>query len=70
MFLHRQPHPFFGSDGGLVAKLCPTLATPWTAAHEAPLSVGFLSQEYWSELLFPSSGHLPNPGIKAGSLTF
>ena len=28
-------------DGGLVAKLCPTLATPWTVAHRAPLSMGF-----------------------------
>ena len=48
---------------GLVAKLCPTLVTPWTVACQAPLSVGFSRQEYWSGLLFPSPGYLPNPGI-------
>ena len=40
--------------GGLVAKLCPTLATPWTIACQAPLSMGFSRQEYWSGLPFPS----------------
>ena len=39
-------------------------ATPWTAAHQAPLSMGFRRQEYWSGLPFPSPGDLPNPGIK------
>ena len=34
------------SGGGLVAKLCPTLATPWTVACQAPLSVEFSRQEY------------------------
>ena len=33
-------------------------------AHQAPLSIEFSSQEYWSALPFPSSGALPNPGIK------
>ena len=42
-------------------------ATPWTVAHQAPLSVGFSRQEYWSGLPFPSPGDLPNPGIKRGS---
>ena len=32
----------------LVARSCPTLATPWTAAHQAPLSMGFSRQKYWS----------------------
>ena len=41
-----------------------SFATPWTIAHQAPLSVEFLKQEYWSQLPFPSSGDLPNPGIK------
>ena len=36
-------------------------ATPWTAARQAPLSMGLSQQEYWSELLFPSPGDLPNP---------
>ena len=40
--------------GGLVAKLCLTLAAPWTVAHQAPLSVGFSRQGYWSGLPFPS----------------
>ena len=51
----------------LVAKLCPTLATPWTVARKAPLSMGFSRQECWSELPFPSPGDLPDPGIKPES---
>ena len=42
--------------------------TPWTVAHQAPLSMGFSRQEYWSGLPFPSPGDLPNPGIKLVSL--
>ena len=38
--------------------------TPWTVAYQAPLSMRFSRQEYWSGLLFPSPGHLSNPGIK------
>ena len=38
--------------------------TFWTVAHQAPLSLGFPRQEYWSGLLFPSPGDLPDPGIK------
>ena len=38
--------------------------TPWTAAHQAPLSMGFPRHEYWSGLPFPSPGNLPDPGIK------
>ena len=52
---------------GLVAKLCLTLATPWTVARQAPLSMGFSRQAYWSGLPFPSPGDLPNPGIEPGS---
>ena len=37
-------------------------ATPWTAAYQAPLSMGFSRQEYWSGLPFPSPGDLPDPG--------
>ena len=37
-----------------VAQLCQTLATPWTAAYQAPLSMGFSRQEYWSGLPLPS----------------
>ena len=42
--------------------------TPWIVAHQAPLSVGFSSQEYWSELSFPFPGDIPRPGIKPMSL--
>ena len=42
-------------------------ATPWTVACQAPLSMGFSRQEYWSGLPFPSPGDLPDPGIKPGS---
>ena len=38
--------------------------TLWTVAHQAPRSMGFPRQEYWSGLSFPSPGDLPNPGIK------
>ena len=53
--------------GGLVAQLCPTLATPWTVACQAPLAMGFSRQEYWNGLPFPSPGDLPDPGIEPGS---
>ena len=42
---------------------CLTLCNPWTVAHQAPLSMEFSGQEYWSGLPFPSPGDLPNPGI-------
>ena len=44
-------------------------ATPWTIAHQAPLSTGFSRQEYWNELPFPLPGDLPDPGIEPGSVT-
>ena len=45
------------------------LATPWTVAYQAPLSMGFSRQEYWSGLPFPSPGDLPDPGIESVSPT-
>ena len=42
--------------------------TPWTVAHQAPLSMGFSRQEYWSGLPFPSPGDLPNLGREPRSL--
>ena len=42
-------------------------AVPWTVACQAPLSIGFFRQEYWSGLPFPSPGDLPDPGIKLKS---
>ena len=43
-------------------------ATPWTVAHQTPLSVEFSRQEYWSALSFLPPGDLPNPGVKPVSL--
>ena len=43
----------------------PLCATPWTVAHQAPLSIGVSRQEYWSGLPFPPPEDLPNPGIEA-----
>ena len=43
---------------------CPTLCNPMAVAHQAPRSIGFSRQEYWSGLSFPSLGDLPKPGIK------
>ena len=56
---------FFFSGGGLVAKLCSTNSwDPTDYACQAPLSMGFSRQEYWSGLSFPSPGDLPKPGIE------
>ena len=44
-------------------------ATPWTVALQAPLSMEFPRQEYWSGLLFPPAGTFPDPGIKHASLS-
>ena len=41
--------------------------TPWTAARQSPLSMGFSRQEYWSGLLGPPPGDLPDPGIEPTS---
>ena len=57
-------HILPGGGGGLVAKSCLTLATPWTAACQAPLSMGFSRQEYWSGLPFPTPGDIPNPVVE------
>ena len=44
-------------------------AAPWTVAYQAPLSMGFSRQYYWSGLPFPSPGDLPKPGIEPRSPT-
>ena len=51
----------------LVTKSCSIFATPWTVAPQAPLSMGFSRQEYWSSLPLLSPGNLPDPGIKITS---
>ena len=51
----------------LVAKLCLTLATPWTVTHQASLFMGFSRPRYWSGLPFPSPWDLLDPGIESVS---
>ena len=50
----------------LLSHVC-LFVTPWTVAHQAPPSMGFSRQEYWSGEPFPSPGDLPDPGIEPGS---
>ena len=52
----------------LVAQSCPNLFDLWTVAHQAPMSMEFSRQEYWSRLPFPSPGDLPDPGIEPACL--
>ena len=51
---------------GEVAQSVWLFATPWTVAHQAPQSVGFSRQEYWSGLPCTPPGDLPDPGIEPG----
>ena len=51
----------------LAAVMSDSFATPETVAHQAPLSVGFRRQEYWSWLPLPPPGHLPDRGIEPAS---
>ena len=56
------------SSSSVSRSVCVGLCvTPRTVAHQAPLSVGFSTQQYWSGLPFPSPEDLPNPGIEPGS---
>ena len=52
----------------LVTGHVPLFVTSWTTALQAPLSMGFLRQEYWNGEQFPSPGDLPHPGMEPGSL--
>ena len=45
-------------------------AAPWTVAHLTPLPMDFSRQEFWSGLLLPTPGDLPNPGVKPASSAF
>ena len=68
--MYFLPAPYFPLSNELVSKWVKLLSrvrlfvTPWTVAHQAPPSMEFSRQEYWSGLPFPSLGNLPNPGIK------
>ena len=52
----------------LVTQLCLTFCDAWTVACQAPLSMEFSRQEYWSRLVFTFPGDLPDPGTEPGSL--
>ena len=52
-----------------IAQSCPTLCNLWTVACQAPLSMQFSRQEYWSGLPVPTPGDLPNPGIEPVSFS-
>ena len=52
-------HKLLCGGGGVVVKLCLTLATSWTVACQAPLSMGFSKQGYWSGLPFSSPEEFP-----------
>ena len=67
MFYTLCFHHYSGDGGSLVNKLCLTLETPWAVARQAPLTMEFSRQEYWSGLPFPSPGDLPKPGVKPTS---
>ena len=54
--------------GVLIPKSWPTLVDPWTVAHQAPLSMAFPKQEYWTGLPFSFPGDLPDPEIEPTSL--
>ena len=60
-------HVLFVSLCVLSRSVVSNSATPWTVACQAPLSMGFPRQEYWSGLPFPPPGHLPHPGTKPAS---
>ena len=59
--------PTMDAKPDLVVRKCNS-ATLWTTAHQDPLFMGFSRQEYWSGLLCPPPGDLPDPGIKPTSL--
>ena len=60
----KQLPPEVGKKSESVSSsvMSDSLRSPWTIAHQAPLSMEFSRQEYWSGLPFPSPGDLPNPG--------
>ena len=57
-------------SGDLVTESCSTLEKLWTVTCQAPLSMGFPGQEYWSWLPFSSPGKLPDSGIEPGLLHY
>ena len=70
LFLQRRGYIFWHIHECMPSHFSPVrlFPTPWTVAHQAPLSVGFSRQEYWSGQPLPSPGDLPNPWIEPTSL--
>ena len=64
MLLMQRPE---GRGHACALSVVSNFVTPWTVACQVRLSMGFPRQEYWSELLFPIPGDLPDPGIKSVS---
>ena len=70
MFMEHSVSPKLSSwDTDMSLSCVQLFATPWSVACQAPPSMGFSRQEYWSRLPFPSPGDLPNAGIKPQSPT-
>jgi len=74
--LATQGLELFGFGALLIWLVCTCVlshvrlfATPWTIAYQAPLSLGFSRQEYWSGLSFPSPGDVPDPGIELSGIS-
>ena len=68
---HRMAHSCKGMcvcSCAVASVMSSSFVTPWTVAHQAPLSMGLSRQEYWSGLLCPPPGYIPDPGIRAPSL--
>ena len=63
-FFHYVVHMLYVSE---VARSCPTLYDPMDGGYQAPPSMGFSRQEYWSGVPFPFPGDLPDPGIEPRS---
>ena len=62
LYIHQYKLYTNINHGGLVAKLCLTLVTPWTGTHQAPLFTGFSRQECWSGCHFLLQGIFPTQG--------
>ena len=65
-FIVQLSHPYMKVKVKSLSRVR-LFATPWTVAYQAPPSMGFSRQEYWSGLPFPSPGDVPDPGIEPGS---
>ena len=70
LILLFEPNPYVSSACVNAKSLqsCPTLCNPWAIAHQAPLSLGFTRQKYWSGFPHPPPRDLPNPETEPASL--